>query len=582
VGATPGQWIAPVFPVPTGSRTFCQIAYFVLLAGSAFAGPVYSVAVIPVPAYSAGLLLSGINNSGQIAGFCECGTGYQAFIFTTLGYTAIPLPAGWTTAAAYAINDAGQIAGYGYNGTTTQAFTATVSGMTPVPLLNGWSEAEAYSINESGQITGDGFNGTTIQAFIGTTAATTAIPLGSGFGNSLGIAINDMGQVVGTGDSGGTKAAFIATASGMTSIPTVTPMAINSAGQIAGYSSSATPQTAVIGNATGFTAIPLPAGATHAYVSYGCLNSSGAVVGFSDAGGWIWTASTGTQLLSNLVPAGWKVTNAVSISNNGLIFAWGTFNGGSLQYVELSPIGPPSITPGGVVPVFSTANTIQPGEWVSIYGTNLAAAPSTWNGDFPQSLGGTSVTINGKSAYLWYVSPTQINLQSPDDSTLGPVPVTVTTERGSSSTTVTLSQFAPSFSLLDSHHVAGIILRSNGSGFFGNGAYDIIGPTGEETLGYFTVAAKPGDTIELFAVGLGPTSPLVHAGEAFAGAAPTTGPVTLLINNTRIVPSFAGLSGAGLYQINLTVPAGLGTGDVPLVAIAGGAQTPAGVVISLQ
>jgi hypothetical protein len=221
-------------------------------------------------------------------------------------------------------------------------------------------------------------------------------------------------------------------------------------------------ETAVIGSASGFTTIPLPTGASHAYVSYGCLNSSGTVVGFSDAGGWVWTASTGIQLLSSLVPAGWKFTNAISISNNGLILALGSFNGGTPEYVELTPIGPPSITPGGVVPVFSTANTIQPGEWVSIYGTNLADAASTWNGDFPQSLGGTSVTINGKSAYLWYVSPTQINLQAPDDSTTGSVAVTVMTGRGSSSASVTLSPFAPSFSLLDSKHVAGIILRSNG------------------------------------------------------------------------------------------------------------------------
>jgi len=47
-------------------------------------------------------------------------------------------------------------------------------------------------------------------------------------------------------------------------------------------------------------------------------------------------------------------------------------------------------------------------------------------------------------------------------------------------------------------------------------------------------------------------------------------------------PSFAGLSGAGVYQINLTVPEGLGTGDVPLAATVGGAQSQPAVVISLQ
>jgi len=218
---------------------------------------------------------------------------------------------------------------------------------------------------------------------------------------------------------------------------------------------------------------------------------------------------------------------------------------------------------------------------VSIFGTNLAGSTVTWNGDFPMSLGGTSVTINGKSAYLSFVSPTQINLQAPDDSTSGPVPVVVTTTSGTATSTVTLAQFGPSFLLLDSKHVAGIILRSNGSGAYGEGAYDIIGPTGN-SLGYSTVAAKAGDSVVLFAVGLGPTNPAVSAGQAFSGAAPATSTVSLLINNVSVTPAFAGLSGAGLYQLNLTVPAGLGTGDVSLVAAVGGEQTPAGVVISLQ
>jgi uncharacterized protein (TIGR03437 family) len=246
-----------------------------------------------------------------------------------------------------------------------------------------------------------------------------------------------------------------------------------------------------------------------------------------------------------------------------------------------APPAAPSVTSGGIVPVYSTVTTIQPGEWISIFGTNLASSTATWSGNFPMSLGGTSVTINGKSAYLWFVSPTQINLQAPSDTATGPVPVIVTTAGGAFTSTVTLAQFAPSFSLLDSKHVTGIILRSNGSGAYGGGSYDIIGPTGN-SLGYPTVAAKAGDSVELFAVGLGPTNPVVPAGQALSGAAPATNSVSLLINKVNVIPTFAGLSGAGLYQINLTIPAGLGTGDVPLSATVGGAQTQSGVVISLQ
>jgi len=236
----------------------------------------------------------------------------------------------------------------------------------------------------------------------------------------------------------------------------------------------------------------------------------------------------------------------------------------------------PAIPSGAIVP-----GTIQPGEWVSIYGTNLASGTATWTGNFPLSLGGSSVTIDGQAAYLSFVSPGQINLQVPNDTATGAVPVVVTTASGSSTSTVTLAQFGPSFFLLDASHVAGIILRSDGSGAYGGGSYDIIGPTGT-SLGYPTVAARAGDVVELFGTGFGPTNPTVLAGQAFSGAAPTTSPVTLLLNNVSVTPAFAGLSGAGLYQLNLTIPSGLGSGDVSLQASVGGVETPSGVVISLQ
>jgi uncharacterized protein (TIGR03437 family) len=275
---------------------------------------------------------------------------------------------------------------------------------------------------------------------------------------------------------------------------------------------------------------------------------------------------------------------------------WGmaTSTSGSSLYVSgtgatetirlLTPTSPsaPSITPGGIVPVYSSANTIQPGSWISIYGSNLATGTATWSGNFPTLLGGTTVNINNKPAYLWFVSPTQINLQAPDDTATGIANVVVTTSNGTAASTVTLAPFGPSFSVLDGKHVAGIILRSDGSGAYGGGTYDIVGPTGT-SLGYKTVAAKAGDSLVLFGVGFGPTSPTVPAGQAYSGSAATTNSVQLLVNNIPIAPAFSGITSAGLYQMNVVpVPAGLGVGDVPLVATVGGVKTPLGVVLSLQ
>jgi uncharacterized protein (TIGR03437 family) len=284
-------------------------------------------------------------------------------------------------------------------------------------------------------------------------------------------------------------------------------------------------------------------------------------------------------IATNLIGNGPGAVTVVDTSSNTVVATvpvGSTPLGVAITKGSSGPAAPPVIPTAGVVP-----GTAEPGEWVSIYGTNLAGVPTTWTGNFPISLGGTSVMIGGKAAYLSYVSPGQINLQVPNVTATGAVPVVVTTGGGSATSTVKLAQFGPSFFTLDGSHVAGIILRSDGSGAYGGGTYDIVGPTGT-SLGYQTVAAKAGDVLELFGTGFGPTSPTVLPGQPFSGAAPTTNPVTLQINNLTVTPLFTGLSGAGLYQINLTVPASLGTGDVTLQAKVGGVVTPSSAVISLQ
>jgi uncharacterized protein (TIGR03437 family) len=272
-------------------------------------------------------------------------------------------------------------------------------------------------------------------------------------------------------------------------------------------------------------------------------------------------------------------THLIRWGSNGLAFTTSdpsTHAGGVyvLSGSFVGPAGQPLIDVGGVDAVGSASGIVQSGEWISIYGGNLANETAVWDGSFQTSLGGTSVTIDGKPAYPSYVSPWQVNVQVPDDSATGAVPVVVTTPGGTATSTVNLAPVAPSLPLLDSQHVAAILLRSNG-------AYNIVGPTGS-SLGYPTIAAKVGDSVSLFALGLGPTNPPEPAGEPFSGAAPATDTVTLLINNVSVPVSFAGLSSAGLYQLNFTIPSGLGSGDKALLVSVGGAQTPSGPVISLQ
>jgi len=319
--------------------------------------------------------------------------------------------------------------------------------------------------------------------------------------------------------------------------------------------------------------------------------------GYGDGYAIQWIAGAGATVASGKTLSGFSfesTTSPATMAGNSLlygqpiltsfVYSGAPFSDGGFQFQVQQTAAPatPSIKSGGVVPIYSKSTTIQSGSWVSIYGADLAGAPATWGGNFPTNLGGTTVMINNKLAYLWYVSPGQINLQAPDDTATGTVPVVVTTANGSAMSTVTLASFGPSFSLLDSTHVAGIILRPDGSGTHGSGSgsYDILGPTGS-SLGYATVAAKEGDSVELFGVGFGGTNPPVQAGKVLSGSAKATNPIGIMIGGTVLTPSFAGQTEEGLFQFNLTIPAGLGSGDVSLTGMVGGVQTPAGVVIPL-
>lgn len=78
------------------------------------------------------------------------------------------------------------------------------------------------------------------------------------------------------------------------------------------------------------------------------------------------------------------------------------------------------------------APVIAPNTWVEIKGSGLALDSRIWkNSDFtnnqlPTSLDSVSATVNGKPAYIYYISPAQINILTPPDSMSGPVPVVVT------------------------------------------------------------------------------------------------------------------------------------------------------------
>jgi uncharacterized protein (TIGR03437 family) len=240
-----------------------------------------------------------------------------------------------------------------------------------------------------------------------------------------------------------------------------------------------------------------------------------------------------------------------------------------------------------VVTAGTSSTVIEAGSWVAIYGTNLAPTSRTWtdaeivNGNLPTSLSGVSVTIDGKAAYVYYISPTQINVQAPNDTATGQVSVVVKTSAGSSAAaTATMASVSPAFFTLDGRYVAGVIPSISGV-YLPNTpySYDLVGPAGK--FPYSTRPVKRGELVELYMTGFGPCKQPVPAGLVIGGANPTIYPVSLSIGGVA-VNATAYVVGAGLYQMNVTIPATVASGDNVLQAIVNGVQTQLGVAISVQ
>jgi len=239
--------------------------------------------------------------------------------------------------------------------------------------------------------------------------------------------------------------------------------------------------------------------------------------------------------------------------------------------------GAPSITSGGVLNGASYQAGAAPGSWVTIFGSNLATSTATAttaslvNGYLPTSLGGASVTINGKAAFLYYASPTQLNIETPSDTTTGNVNVAVTTSAGTATTTVNLAQVLPGLFTYGTYVAAVRPMDST-----------IINGTGAAITGYTTAAsANAGDVLELFGTGLGSTTTAVAPGLVFSGAYATTATPTVTIGGVSATVLYSGLVGAALDQINVMVPINLASGTYPVVLTQSGSSSPATAMLTV-
>jgi uncharacterized protein (TIGR03437 family) len=209
-----------------------------------------------------------------------------------------------------------------------------------------------------------------------------------------------------------------------------------------------------------------------------------------------------------------------------------------------------------------------------VYGQNLADTTMDWssaivNGKLPTSLGGVQVLVNGQNAFITYVQPTQVNVLTPPDSAVGPVEVDVITNHGTVVAMGTMAGMSPALFTyaLQSRLYADALFASD---------YAYVAAAGA-LPGVTSRPAKAGDYILLFATGLGQTNPPYPVGQVLTAAypVPDLSKVSVLIGGQPALVQFAGMTYAGVFQINIQVPSGIPAGDQPIVlGVAGQASPP--------
>jgi uncharacterized protein (TIGR03437 family) len=219
---------------------------------------------------------------------------------------------------------------------------------------------------------------------------------------------------------------------------------------------------------------------------------------------------------------------AVTDAQGQATFRWtpGSLSASRLQ-VEVKGLDPAvtlTLATGSAVPVVtavvnaaSYAQGVAAGGLATILGTGLT------QGSDPQ------VLLNDLPVRLLYAGATQINFYVPAEARLGPGTLTVIAGGERASAGVTVSAIQPGI-------FPGAVLRAG------------------TAVSAVTTPVRAGDYIEIYCTGLGPT-------RSAGGLQQTTVAPTVFIGAIPVTPVFSGLTGIpGLYQVNVQVPAGTGTG----------------------
>ncbi len=238
---------------------------------------------------------------------------------------------------------------------------------------------------------------------------------------------------------------------------------------------------------------------------------------------------------------------------------------------------------------FGAYKSAAPGSFIEIYGTNLAGSNRGWTGsDFigghaPIFIDGVTVTVKGQQAFVYFVSPGQVNVQVPGNIPTGVSVPVVLTYAGQSAASVSLpitplsaGLLAPPSFLVGSRQYVEALHSTNG--------IPVVPPV--PITGVVGYPAARGETLLFYGLGFGPVTPASpsYAGEVAQGQTALNTSVQFNFGTVPAAVSYAGLAPGfvGLYQFNVAVPAGSPSGDVPLQVLQGGQPIAQTLFIPVQ
>ncbi|MBC7928393.1 MAG: hypothetical protein H7039_22350 [Bryobacteraceae bacterium] len=232
-----------------------------------------------------------------------------------------------------------------------------------------------------------------------------------------------------------------------------------------------------------------------------------------------------------------------------------------------TPAQRPAVTSGGVANTWSASPTIATNTWISIFGSNFSTETRTWDGSpefaqnrLPMSLGGVRVTIGGRAAPVYFISPGQVNALVPDDTATGNQPLVVINSAGESTpVTIVRQNLSPGLLTTTSEGRLRVIGRLNSDA--------------NVVLGLPNRPFRVGELVQFYATGLGPTTPVIPIENVVQTPANLVNTPAIRINNVPVSVVGSAFVGSGLYQINATIP-DLPTGEHTVIIEAGGTQSP--------